>query len=235
MRCFTLAVFSLTIVTCHAQILTISEEFFDFGKINDISLVYKTITLANTGDALLEIKSTKGTCGCAVGMPEKNELEPGESTELRIRFMPATYNGVVKKAIRVVTNDINTPIKSISFTADVWPFILTTPQGFDIPLDPETNEYIITEQQLNVRNNGPHPVKLRNIDFKGLDVNIDGEVGVMLEPGDEADFTVAFADPEAIPAAPPRSWIILRLEIESEKGKMVSSKNVRFNFPRKRK
>ena len=80
----------LPVVDVQSQTLTIDEPTFDFGEINDINLVYKTVTLTNTGDAELEIKRVKGTCGCTTGKLEKEMLEPGESTSLTIQFLPAT-------------------------------------------------------------------------------------------------------------------------------------------------
>ncbi|HCN08767.1 MAG TPA: hypothetical protein DIT01_12605 [Lentisphaeria bacterium] len=226
----------LPVVDVQSQTLTIDEPTFDFGEINDINLVYKTVTLTNTGDAELEIKRVKGTCGCTTGKLEKKMLEPGESTSLTIQFLPATYEGLISKAIKIASNDPDSKISTITFTATVWPFLQVTPKIIELEFDAEAGVYTGTTRVVELRNMGEKALKLKTIDQKGMALDIEGEMDVVFEPGDARNYTIGIAKPEEIPVdkRPLRTFAILRVELQTDKGRMVSSKNVKFRFPRKR-
>ena len=226
----------LPVVDVQSQTLTIDEPTFDFGEINDINLVYKTVTLTNTGDAELEIKRVKGTCGCTTGKLEKTSLEPGESTSLTIQFLPATYDGLISKAIKIASNDPDSKISTITFTATVWPFLQVTPKIIELEFDAEAGVYTGTTRVVELRNMGEKALKLKTIDQKGMALDIEGEMDVVFEPGDARNYTIGIAKPEEIPVdkRPLRTFAILRVELQTDKGRMVSSKNVKFRFPRKR-
>ena len=226
----------LPVVDVQSQTLTIDEPTFDFGEINDINLVYKTVNLTNTGDAELEIKRVKGTCGCTTGKLEKTSLEPGESTSLTIQFLPATYDGLVSKAIKIASNDPDSKISTITFTATVWPFLQVTPKIIELEFDAEAGVYTGTTRVVELRNMGEKSLKLKTIDQKGMALDIEGEMDIVFEPGDARNYTIGIAKPEEIPVdtRPLRTFAILRVELQTDKGRMVSSKNVKFRFPRKR-
>ena len=226
----------LPVVDVQSQTLTIDEPTFDFGEINDINLVYKTVTLTNTGDAELEIKRVKGTCGCTTGKLEKEMLEPGESTSLTIQFLPATYDGLISKAIKIASNDPDSKISTITFTATVWPFLQVTPKIIELEFDAEAGVYTGTTRVVELRNMGVKALKLKTIDQKGMALDIEGEMDVVFEPGDARNYTIGIANPEEIPVdkRPLRTFAILRVELQTDKGRMVSSKNMKFRFPRKR-
>ena len=226
----------LPVVDVQSQTLTIDEPTFDFGEINDINLVYKTVNLTNTGDAELEIKRVKGTCGCTTGKLEKTSLEPGESTSLTIQFLPATYDGLVSKAVKIASNDPDSKISTITFTATVWPFLRVTPKIIEVEFDAEAGVYTGTTRVVELRNMGEKSLKLKTIDQKGMALDIEGEMDIVFEPGDVRNYTIGIAKPEEIPVdtRPLRTFAILRVELQTDKGRMVSSKNVKFRFPRKR-
>jgi len=226
----------LPVVDVQSQTLTIDEPTFDFGEINDINLVYKTVNLTNTGDAELEIKRVKGTCGCTTGKLEKTSLEPGESTSLTIQFLPATYDGLVSKAVKIASNDPDSKISTITFTATVWPFLRVTPKIIELEFDAEAGVYTGTTRVVELRNMGEKSLKLKTIDQKGMALDIEGEMDIVFEPGDARNYTIGIAKPEEIPVdtRPLRTFAILRVELQTDKGRMVSSKNVKFRFPRKR-
>jgi len=226
----------LPVVYVQSQTLTIDEPTFDFGEIDDINLVYKTVTLTNTGDAELEIKRVKGTCGCTTGKLEKKTLEPGESTSLTIQFLPATYDGLISKAVKIASNDPDSKISTITFTATVWPFLRVTPKIIELEFDAEAGVYTGTTRVVELRNMGEKELKLKTIDQKGMALDIEGEMDVVFEPGDVRNYTIGIANPEEIPVdtRPLRTFAILRVELQTDKGRMVSSKNVKFRFPRKR-
>ena len=226
----------LPVVDVQSQTLTIDEPTFDFGEINDINLVYKTVNLSNTGDAELEIKRVKGTCGCTTGKLEKPSLDPGESTSLTIQFLPATYDGLVSKAVKIASNDPASKISTITFTATVCPFLQVTPKIIELEFDAEAGVYTGTTRVVELRNMGEKELKLKTIDQKGMALDIEGEMDVGFEPGDARNYTIGIANPEEIPVdkRPLRTFAILRVELQTDKGRMVSSKNVKFRFPRKR-
>ena len=62
--------------------LILQQTSFDFGDIKQGEKVSHTFVLSNGGGDLLKISDVSASCGCTAAAPEKNELAPGESTNL---------------------------------------------------------------------------------------------------------------------------------------------------------
>lgn len=67
----------------------------------------RTFEFTNTGDAPLEIKNVKSTCGCTVPTKPSAPIMPGKSD-----FIEVQYNmnpGPISKSITVESNAVNVP------------------------------------------------------------------------------------------------------------------------------
>jgi hypothetical protein len=95
------------------------DSEFDFGNIVEGEIVSHKFTIYNTGDDILKIEKVKASCGCTVAKPQKDELAPGEATEINVEFNSARRNGVQKKYVYVFTNDPNSSELRLSFTANI--------------------------------------------------------------------------------------------------------------------
>jgi len=81
--------------------LILQQSSYDFGDIKQGEKVSHTFVLSNAGGDLLKISDVKASCGCTAAAPEKNELAPGESTNLVVTFNSAGRMGKQSKTIRI--------------------------------------------------------------------------------------------------------------------------------------
>lgn len=96
-----------------------AESEFKFGDIAEGITVTHKFVIFNKGDEVLNIKNVRASCGCTAVQPEKTELDPGESTSIKVEFNSIGRNGMQNKAVYVSSNDPQTPELRLTFTANV--------------------------------------------------------------------------------------------------------------------
>lgn len=92
----------------------IKPMYYDFGNIVQDSVVTTFFVITNEGGGLLKIRKVDASCGCTAVMPEKNELKPGESTNIKVTFNSKGRSGKQNKIITVETNDPDNPTIKLS-------------------------------------------------------------------------------------------------------------------------
>ncbi|MCF6270966.1 MAG: DUF1573 domain-containing protein [Melioribacteraceae bacterium] len=100
------------------KISSLSQEH-DFGQIVEGSIVVHSFTITNDGDSELYLIKVSSTCGCTVAKPEKEKLQPGESTKVKVTFNSASREGRQKKYINIFTNDKNNPRYRLLILANI--------------------------------------------------------------------------------------------------------------------
>jgi len=131
MRLAVLAV--LAPVACYAQAearprLVLDSDRHDFGAVTQGAVVSHRFKAENRGDAPLTLVRLDSTCGCTTTVMGKLRLEPGEGTELEVRFSSAGLRGPVDKFVRLVTDDPARPVTILNFHADVVKDIVVSDQ-----------------------------------------------------------------------------------------------------------
>ena len=106
--------------------LVLQQSSFDFGDIKQGETVSHTFVLSNSGGDLLKITDVKASCGCTAAAPEKNELAPGESTNLVVKFNSTGRQGKQTKTVRIYSNDPLNPEMLLTITSNV---VLNTESG----------------------------------------------------------------------------------------------------------
>jgi len=99
--------------------LIIQQNSFDFGAIKQGETVSHTFVLTNSGGDLLKINNVQASCGCTAAVPEKNELAPGESTNLPVRFNSTGRMGNQVKTVKIFSNDPQSPEMTITISGNV--------------------------------------------------------------------------------------------------------------------
>lgn len=84
-------------------IMTFDSETIDYGVIEQGSDPYRVFTFKNTGSTPLIIKHAKGSCGCTVPSYEKEPIEPGKSSEVKVRYDTKRL-GKFTKRVTLTTN-----------------------------------------------------------------------------------------------------------------------------------
>lgn len=81
----------------------------NFGKIKQNEKFEHAFVLTNTGKSQLYIRKIKASCGCTAVQPEKKEIAPGESVNIKTIFNTAGKRGNQNKNVTIITND---PVRS---------------------------------------------------------------------------------------------------------------------------
>ena len=86
--------------------IELSQNFFDFGEMNQKESVSTEFVIKNTGDAPLLIRSAKGSCGCTVPEWPKEPVAVGEEAVVKVTFNSGNKKGKQNKTVTLVTNAI---------------------------------------------------------------------------------------------------------------------------------
>jgi uncharacterized cupredoxin-like copper-binding protein len=113
---------SFTFIAC-AQVIgpkaSAQQMEYDFGTIEQGNIATHNFTLINTGGDTLKITDVHASCGCTAAKPDKNELMPGESINIKVDFNSAGKMGKQEKYVYVKTNDPNNHELKYKFTGNV--------------------------------------------------------------------------------------------------------------------
>jgi hypothetical protein len=99
--------------------LVLQQTSYDFGTVKQGEVATHDFVLSNSGGDLLKISNVTASCGCTAAAPEKKELAPGESTNLKVSFNSAGRQGKQNKTIRIYSNDPQNPEMVLTFTGTV--------------------------------------------------------------------------------------------------------------------
>jgi len=98
----------------------VDEKYtWDFGKAKEGDILTHTFILKNESSKTLNIKNVNTSCGCTTSEVKKTSLEPGESTDIEVKFNSKGYLGPVQKFIYVNTDDVDNPVIRLIIKADV--------------------------------------------------------------------------------------------------------------------
>jgi len=149
--------------------LVTQQDEYDFGDIKQGEKVTHVFVITNSGGDLLKITNVKASCGCTAALPEKNELAPGESTNLNVTFNSTGRIGKQKKLIRIESNDPDNPqvivtIKGNVVLSDVesatYPVLHFSQTQHDFG---KVKEGKVVEYTFNFENSGKSTLKIKDI------------------------------------------------------------------------
>lgn len=92
---------------------------YNFGNITQGTTVSHNFVITNNGGDTLKILQVNPSCGCTAARPEKSDLLPGESTNLKVDFNSEGKSGKQEKYVYVVTNDPDSRELKLKFTGNV--------------------------------------------------------------------------------------------------------------------
>lgn len=193
--------------------LTLDETEFDFGFVPQNSNITHVFKLKSTGDDLLKILKVVTGCGCTKAPLAKNEIAPGEETELEIIFSTRRYRNTVHKSPRIETN-AGMPHKTVYIEANVvdkpdstYPIVIK-PYKLDIS---QFGEKVRDEMTFTIQNRSENDLSIRFVDVPiGMfEIDIPAEVGAgqsvecklrlkdnTITTSFEKSFTIQLDDPE---------------------------------------
>lgn len=86
-------------------VMTFDETEYDFGTVDEGTVVEHEYTFKNTGDSPLIVVNAKGSCGCTVPTWSKEPIAPGETGSMLVKF---NTNGKPNNQTKTVTITANT-------------------------------------------------------------------------------------------------------------------------------
>jgi uncharacterized cupredoxin-like copper-binding protein len=121
-RYYLIYIFCFVFIAC-AQVIgpkaSAQQMEFDFGIIEQGQIATHNFALVNNGDDILKITDVHASCGCTAAKPDKNELAPGESINIKVEFNSTGKIGKQEKWIYVKTNDPNNKELKFKYTGNV--------------------------------------------------------------------------------------------------------------------
>jgi hypothetical protein len=113
------ALSSLSFAQLMGPKLVAQQNEHNVGDSKQGEKVSHVFVITNSGGDLLKITNVNASCGCTAALPEKNELAPGESTNLNVTFNSAGRMGKQKKIIRIESNDPDNPQVIVTIKGNV--------------------------------------------------------------------------------------------------------------------
>lgn len=84
--------------------LTFKVSEYNFGKIQEGVIAEYSFVYTNTGDAPLEIREVRPSCGCTAPVWYREPLAPGASQSILIKYNSNGHTGPFYKTIAVTSN-----------------------------------------------------------------------------------------------------------------------------------
>jgi len=115
-------------------------------------------TFKNTGTAALSLATGNTSCKCTVSEIKKEQVEPGESTDVVLRWEPNAYTGPYMQTAMILTNDSKYPQVQLVVKGKISASLVPVPEElkFSNPLPagkPSTGKVVILDfldQPMNV-------------------------------------------------------------------------------------
>jgi hypothetical protein len=117
---FILLIFAPLALSAQASgpMINFDMDTIDYGEIVKGSDGGRTFTFENTGDAPLEIKGVRSSCGCTIPKKPEAPIAPGEKGEITVRY-DTNRVGVFRKTITVNTNVASASIIALKIRGNV--------------------------------------------------------------------------------------------------------------------
>jgi len=94
---------------------------YDFGEVTEGVIVKFDFQIKNTGDKPLHINNIMTSCGCTAVALQSDEIQPGESTSVKVEFNSDGKMGQQNKVISIASNDAAQPNVKLELTGKVLP------------------------------------------------------------------------------------------------------------------
>lgn len=99
--------------------LNIADRVYDFGKLNQGTVVETVFEITNQGKQKLNVRKIKSNCACVIAEIDKYDIKPGKSTKVTVRFDSKGRRGNQIKSVTLYTNDPIDPTQQVSVKANV--------------------------------------------------------------------------------------------------------------------
>lgn len=99
--------------------LAFDKTGHNFGKMAKDASAETEFLLTNNGRESLNIRLAKSNCGCTLVDLEKEDIKPGETVKMKVKFDSKGRRGRQYKTVTVFSNDPTAPTQVLSLRAEV--------------------------------------------------------------------------------------------------------------------
>lgn len=103
----------------NAPRLLFGDNTIDFGDVSNNIEIERVIILTNEGKSKLNIRQIDSNCDCVITALKKENIAPGKSTEMTVKFLTKDRTGRQYKTITVFSSDPIKPTQTLSIKANV--------------------------------------------------------------------------------------------------------------------
>ncbi|MDI6760377.1 MAG: DUF1573 domain-containing protein [Candidatus Brocadiaceae bacterium] len=107
--------------------LTVPESIHSFGQMYRGEKVRHHFLLKNEGEAELEIRKVRASCGCTAAEPSQKVIPPGGEAYVEVTFDSKNFVGKVTKTVMVDTNDPSEPTHTLTLEAFILEEVVAEP------------------------------------------------------------------------------------------------------------
>lgn len=170
------------------------DTLFDFGKVARGDLPVHHVIISNRGNSPLHIEHVDSPCGCTTTQLSKEQLAPGDTADLAIRFNSDHFIDDVRKYVIVVSNDLMHRNLFINYHANVVSVLRVTPWFvyFDQAIVGKEESAV-----LSLENTGKTILHVKNLSSSSGMLQL--KIGSLsLVPGSSTKLSVSFTPSQAI-------------------------------------
>jgi len=195
--------------------VSFKEDSWDFGKVDQGKVLTHEFNFTNEGDAPLQIKRVRTTCGCTAALVSEKKIAPGKSGKIKVTLNTRGFEGQLNKFVYVETNDPKQPQAQLSVKAKI-----NVPPRPRIDLDRYSMDVglVLDNEEIQAR------TKIRNKGELELNVECSHKDAVFYDRGKKMTF------PVKIPAGK-ETEIEIRIPPRPRKGLMREYILVKSNDP----
>lgn len=99
--------------------LEIAEPQVDVGEVARGKTAQHVFVVKNTGNAPLEIRQTRASCGCTAAVVDNKIVPPGGEAKIDVKLSTQGFSGKISKPVTVESNDPHNPNAQLTISATV--------------------------------------------------------------------------------------------------------------------
>ncbi len=167
-----------------------AQPVYEFGVVKPGQTIKHEFQLSNRGDAVLEIKEVRPSCGCTTAGNWTRTIPPNGSGAIAIQLDTGHFKGAISKTVTVTSNDPTQPQTILQLRGEIWTPIQMTPAFATFPPLHATSDVVHTK--IKLVNQGEAPLEIT--DVKSSSKSFKAELNATT-PGKEFELTVTTVPP----------------------------------------
>ncbi len=170
--------------------IAFANPIFDFGKLESGHLVQHDFWFTNTGQAVLELRDVRPSCGCTLAANWDRSVQPGKPGRVPVQLNYGSFSGDLLKTVIVVCNDPAQSNVVLQIKGNIWKPVEITPAF--VLFTPAPDSLVPDSRVVRILNNTDEPLTLSELDCTNQAFQ---PTLTPLKAGKEFELKIAFLPP----------------------------------------